>query len=62
MKNAVVLLSGGLDSTTTMAIARSEGYAIYAMTIDYKQRHRAEIEAARKIAESFGASGLRIQA
>lgn len=49
-KKAVVLLSGGLDSTTTLAIARSEGYEIYALTFRYGQRHEVEIEAARRIA------------
>ena len=50
---AVVLLSGGLDSTTTLAIAKSEGYGIYALTFRYGQRHEVEIEAARRIAEHF---------
>jgi len=49
-KKAVVLLSGGLDSTTTLAIAKSEGYACFAMTFQYGQRHGFEIEAARRIA------------
>ena len=52
-RKAVVLLAGGLDSTTTLAIARSEGYACYALTIQYGQRHAVEIEAARKIAERY---------
>ncbi|MDO4551066.1 MAG: 7-cyano-7-deazaguanine synthase QueC [Planctomycetia bacterium] len=50
MKNAVVLLSGGLDSSTTAAIARSEGFRLYALTVDYGQRHVFELEAAKKIA------------
>jgi 7-cyano-7-deazaguanine synthase len=50
---AVVLLSGGLDSTTTLAIAKSEGYKIYALTFRYGQRHEVEIEAARLIAAHF---------
>ena|SRR5437588_7332600 len=50
---AVVLLSGGLDSTTTLAIAKSEGYKIYALTFRYGQRHEVEIEAARRIAAHF---------
>ncbi|GAB4535409.1 MAG: 7-cyano-7-deazaguanine synthase QueC [Thermodesulfovibrionia bacterium] len=54
MKNAVVLLSGGIDSTTTLAIASSEGYSLYALTFDYGQRHRIEIEMARRSAERFG--------
>ena len=53
MKHAVVLLSGGLDSATTLAIARSQGYEIYALTFDYGQRHQRELEAARKIAKSL---------
>lgn len=55
-KNAVVLLSGGLDSTTTLAIARSEGFAVYALTFRYGQRHAQEIAAARRIAARFGAA------
>ncbi len=51
---AVVLLSGGLDSTTVLAIARSEGFAVHALTFRYGQRHSAEIDAARKIARSAG--------
>lgn len=51
---AVVLLSGGLDSTTTLAIARSEGFAAYAMTFRYGQRHAVEIEAARRVAARLG--------
>lgn len=50
---AVVLLSGGLDSTTTLAIARQQGFAVYALSFDYGQRHRIELGAARKIAEHF---------
>ena len=50
---AVVLLSGGLDSTTTLAIARHEGFAIHALSFNYGQRHRIELDAARKIAEHF---------
>lgn len=56
-KRAVVLLSGGLDSTTTLAIARSEGYEAYALTFQYGQRHAVELEAARAVAARFGASG-----
>ena len=48
-RKAVVLLSGGLDSTTTLAMAKSEGYEIYALTFRYGQRHEVEIEAARRI-------------
>lgn len=49
-RRAVVLLSGGLDSTTTLAIAQSEGFEVHALTFRYGQRHEAEIEAARRIA------------
>ena len=52
---AVVLLSGGLDSTTTLAIARSQGHECYALTVDYGQRHRVELEAARRVAAALGA-------
>src|SRR5205085_3291410 len=52
-RKAVVLLSGGLDSTTTLAIAKSEGYAIYALTFRYGQRHEVEIEAARRVAALY---------
>ncbi len=51
---AVVLLSGGLDSTTCAAIARDRGFAIHALSVDYGQRHRFELAAARRVAESFG--------
>jgi 7-cyano-7-deazaguanine synthase len=49
-KNAVVLLSGGLDSATTLAIARDMGYDCYAMTFQYGQRHNVEIECSKKVA------------
>jgi len=52
-RKAVVLLSGGLDSTTTLAIAKSEGYRINALTFRYGQRHEVEIEAAHRIASHF---------
>lgn len=55
MSNAVVLLSGGLDSATTLAIARQNGYTCYALSISYGQRHGAELAAAAKIAEALGA-------
>ncbi|MGC1271491.1 MAG: 7-cyano-7-deazaguanine synthase QueC [Croceibacterium sp.] len=54
-KHAVVLLSGGLDSMVAAGLAREQGYAIHALTIDYNQRHRREIEAARTIAAELGA-------
>ena len=53
-KKAVVLLSGGLDSATTLAIAREQGYACHAMSLDYGQRHLAELNAARRVAEALG--------
>ncbi|MCL4456699.1 MAG: 7-cyano-7-deazaguanine synthase QueC [Nitrospirae bacterium] len=55
MKKAVVLLSGGVDSSTTAAIAKAEGYEIYALSIDYAQRHKIELDSAKKVAENLGA-------
>lgn len=52
-KKAIVLLSGGIDSATTLAIAKKQGYQIYAITFDYGQRHSIELKKAKKIAESF---------
>jgi 7-cyano-7-deazaguanine synthase len=52
-RKAVVLLSGGLDSATTAAIARHDGFDLYALSVDYGQRHRFELEAARRVAESL---------
>jgi len=60
MKHGVVLLSGGLDSATTLGIARSRGYETYALSFDYGQRHRQELDAARKIANSVAAKEHRI--
>ena len=57
---AVVLLSGGLDSATTLAIARSEGFACYCLSIDYGQRHRAELDAAARVARALEAVEHRI--
>ena len=54
-KKAVCLLSGGLDSSTCLALARREGFACYALSFDYGQRHRHELEAAARIAAHFGA-------
>jgi 7-cyano-7-deazaguanine synthase len=54
-RRAVVLLSGGLDSMVAAAMAREAGFAIHALTIDYNQRHRREIDAARRIADRLGA-------
>lgn len=51
---AVVLLSGGIDSATTAAVAQREGYEIYALSFDYGQRHRVELRSARRVAESLG--------
>ena len=59
-KNAVVLLSGGLDSATILAIARSEGFQCYALTFRYGQRHKRETEAAKKIAHSLAVTEHRI--
>jgi 7-cyano-7-deazaguanine synthase len=53
-KPAVILLSGGLDSATAAAIARQRGFALYALTVDYGQRHRHELEAARRVAAVTG--------
>ena len=55
MSKAIVLLSGGLDSTTMLAIARSQGFEVAALTFGYGQRHHAEVESARRTAESLGA-------
>ena len=52
-EKAVVLLSGGLDSTTTLAIARAAGFELYAMSFDYGQRHSLELESARRVAKSM---------
>ena len=60
MKKGVVLLSGGLDSATAFAIARAEVDACYALTVDYGQRHRHELEAARRVAAALGAAEHRI--
>lgn len=56
---AVVLLSGGLDSATTLAIARSQGFECYCLSLDYGQRHRFELQAAEKVAQSQGAAAHR---
>jgi len=53
MRPAVVLLSGGLDSTTTLSIAKSEGFSLHALTFRYGQRHESEIEAASRVAKSI---------
>jgi 7-cyano-7-deazaguanine synthase len=59
---AVVLLSGGLDSATALAIARSEGYETYALSFSYGQRHKWELQAARRVAAALGAAEHRIAA
>lgn len=59
-KKAVVLLSGGLDSATTLAVARSKGFRCLALTFEYGQRHKMEIESAKKVAESLKAAEHRI--
>ncbi len=56
MNKAVVLLSGGLDSATTLAVARDEGYACHALSLDYGQRHRSELAAAQRVAQALGAA------
>ncbi|MBI5751054.1 MAG: 7-cyano-7-deazaguanine synthase QueC [Hydrogenophilales bacterium] len=59
-QSAVVLLSGGLDSATTLAIAKRQGYACYCLSLDYGQRHRAELAAAAKVAQALGAAEHRV--
>src|SRR2546427_7174825 len=54
---AVVLASGGLDSTVTAAVAKRDGCRVYLLTISYGQRHRVEVERARQIAMALGAAG-----
>jgi 7-cyano-7-deazaguanine synthase len=53
---AVVLLSGGLDSTTTLAVTRDRGFEVYALSVDYGQRHRVELERAAAVAKALGAA------
>ncbi len=59
-KRAVVLSSGGLDSTTVIAIAQSQGYEVYSLSFDYQQRHRAELKAAARVAESMGVAAHKV--
>jgi 7-cyano-7-deazaguanine synthase len=59
-QSAIVLLSGGLDSATVLAIVRAEGYRSFALSIDYGQRHSAELDAARRVAQVLGAHEHRI--
>ncbi len=60
MNRGVVLLSGGLDSTTTLALAMAEGFETYALSFDYGQRQKVELAAARRVAQSLGAREHRI--
>jgi 7-cyano-7-deazaguanine synthase len=60
MKKAVVLLSGGMDSATVLAMARAHGYACYALSVDYGQRHHAELAAAHRVAHALGAHEHRV--
>jgi 7-cyano-7-deazaguanine synthase len=60
LRRAIVLLSGGLDSATVLAIARSQNYECYALSVEYGQRHRAELQAARRIAAALNAHEHRI--
>ena len=57
---AIVLLSGGLDSATTLALARAQGFACYCLSVDYGQRHRAELQAAAALATALGAVEQRV--
>lgn len=59
-KKAVVVLSGGLDSTTCMGIAHARGYSLYALTFDYGQRHRIEVEHAKAVARHYGVADHRV--
>ena len=59
-RKAVVLLSGGLDSATVLAMAREQGYACYALSFDYGQRHRSELQAAAHVANAIGACQHRV--
>jgi len=60
VKKAVVLLSGGLDSATVLAIAKSQGYELYALSFSYGQRHVIELEAARRVSAAVGVADHRI--
>ena len=55
LKKAVVLVSGGLDSATVLAMARTQNYSCHALSFDYGQRHRAELQAAARVAKTLGA-------
>src|SRR5437764_15015635 len=60
MNRAVVLLSGGVDSATTLAIAKEEGYQVFALSFRYGQRHEIEIDSAEQVAKSLGVSEHRV--
>jgi 7-cyano-7-deazaguanine synthase len=60
MKKAVILLSGGLDSTTCLAIGQSQGFDCYTLSFDYSQRHRAELDASKQIAQAYGVRQHRV--
>lgn len=60
MAKAVILVSGGIDSTTCLAIAKSEGYGCYALSFDYGQRHQVELESAKKVVAQMGALSHKI--
>jgi len=62
MKRAVVLLSGGLDSATVLAVARRDGFECHALSLDYGQRHRAELAAAARVAAALGAAAHKVVA
>ncbi|MBV1919219.1 MAG: 7-cyano-7-deazaguanine synthase, partial [Pseudomonadales bacterium] len=59
-KKAVILLSGGLDSATCLAIAKSQGYECYAMSFNYGQRHKAELLAAEVVANTLGVEAFKV--
>ncbi|MCW8888824.1 MAG: 7-cyano-7-deazaguanine synthase QueC [Gammaproteobacteria bacterium] len=60
IKRAVVLLSGGLDSATVLAMAKADGYECYALSFDYGQRHRSELQASNRVADALGAKEHRL--
>ena len=62
MKNAVVLLSGGMDSAVVLAIARERGFAVHALSVDYGQRHPSELQAAVRVARAQGAAAHKVVA
>jgi 7-cyano-7-deazaguanine synthase len=60
IRRAVVLLSGGLDSTTCLAVARAQGFEVHCLSVDYGQRHRIELTRARRLARALGAADHRV--